>query len=181
MIWPVLAAFSNVHMRERSLYSGRVCWMCSSSPWHLTVNLFPKDSFEQDLPQSNRRQDLICHIQNDSFFTSSSRKGGEIKRVGKLFCSSQQPLSSKSELPQRGKRWPTEGHDKCCLATPHHWWEALGRLSITERLRWRVRQWHAGTLAAVWPCWKWHRWCPGNWQRCWPKVFSLGWERNCRA
>lgn len=128
-------------VREHSLYSGCVCQVCSSSPWHLAVNLFPEDNFEQDLPQSDRMQDLICHIQNDSFFTSSSRKRGEKKRVGKLFCTSQQTLffkvraaTAQYTVAHRGTRQMLLGNSTPLMGNAQHQkWTELESETVARR------------------------------------------------
>ena len=149
-------------VREHWLYCGCVCQVCSSSPWHLAVNLFPKDNFEQDLPQSDRMQDLICHIQNDSFFTSSSRKRGEKKRVGKLFCTSQQTLFFKVRAATVRYAVAHRGTWQMLLgnSTP-----LMGNAQHQKRTEMEMRQRHIGTLAPVCPCWNWHHSRPGNCQR----------------
>lgn len=62
----------------------------------------------------------------------SPHQVGREKIEGKLFRSAQQLLFFKAWAATEPWAGPMEGHNKCCLATPHHWWEELCRLSITE-------------------------------------------------
>lgn len=106
-------------------------------------------------------RDLICHIQNDSFFTSSSRKREDRRERESYFTLHNNPFSSKPGLPQSHEQglW----RDTTNVAWQLHTTDGKSSAGwASQRDRGRVRQRHTRMLVCVWPCQKWHHSCPGN-------------------
>lgn len=152
MIWLLLAAFSNVYdAKKYLLYLGCVYWVWCTGPWYLAVNLFPKDNFQWDLPQSNGLQDLIlhsCHIQNDSFFTSSSRK---IEERGKVISLCTTTPFLQRVVCHRAMSRAQGGTGQMLLGNSTPLTGIPCRLSI-QRDGGRGRQRHTRMIVCVWPC-----------------------------
>lgn len=109
--------------------------------WSLVCGseFIPQDNFQWDLPQSDKMQDLICHIQNDSFFTSSSRQIEERGKVISL-CTTTPFLQSLSCHRAMSRAQGGTGQMLLGNSTP-----LVGRALQAEHRRGTRGEWDRGT------------------------------------